>query len=84
MAPLWSRKDRITMQYTYTVWQSSGFIQRYPKGATRIDAFLSPYSGKWLSDRGVTKDMSNQRPISPLAVAHFIREGGYNAVYFAK
>lgn len=69
--------------HKYTVSLTSGFIQRYPKGSDRIDAFLSKATGIWLSDTSHTLDMK-QRPISPLAVAHFIAEGGYNSEYFIK
>ncbi len=68
-------------KYKYTVSLTSGFIQRYPKGSDRIDAFLSPSTGSWIYNDSHTLDMK-QRPISPFAVAHFIAEGGYNSEYF--
>ena len=71
------------IRYRYTVSIITGFIQRYPKGSNRIDAFLSPSTGIWIEDTGYYKSMP-QRPISPLAVAHFIAEGGYNSEYFTK
>jgi hypothetical protein len=71
------------MQYKYTVSLTSGYIQRYPKGSNRINAFLSPDFGNWQVDDSFTLDR-RQHPISPQVVAHFIAEGGYNSEYFIK
>lgn len=68
-------------KYKYTVNLTSGYIQRYPKGSDRIDAFLATSTGNWIADDSHTLDMK-QRPISPQVVAHFIAEGGYNSEYF--
>lgn len=75
------------MKYRYTVWKLNGIIQRFIVGKNTNDAYLLTFNGQWLSSKNggsISKTTSNQRPISPLAVAHFIAEGGYNSEYFSK
>lgn len=75
------------IRYRYTVWGLNGYIQRFIVGKDTNDAYLLTSNGQWQSSKdggSISKTISNQRPISPLAIAHFIAEGGYNSEYFTK